>query len=274
MVQDAAARLRAVPPADAGAGPSGRRERTRILKHRSYLRVALRIVTEEGLEALTMARLATEADAAVGTVYGYFPSKAALVAEVQREAIETLARSYLLSSTRLEDRLTAASAGRSRPDEATIALTRLLGFVRFWIAAFEAFPQEAGLNAMLLSHPGDKNPEDAARVVPAALHLLDQARARLDEAADAGGLHPGDSTERVVTLAAAVTGVIQVDSLSYLDPELFDGPRLADRLALDLLTGWGAPPAALAAASDRIDALAADGPLAPPVPTADPSPED
>jgi AcrR family transcriptional regulator len=275
VVQNSSAQLRAVPSlSDNGTPPAGRRERTRLLRHRTYLRVALRIVTEEGLEALTMARLATEADAAVGTVYTYFPSKAALVAEVQREAIETLSRSYLLVSTRLEDRLASATAGPDRPDDATVALTRVLGFVRFWIAAFEAFPEEAGLNAMLLSHPTGMSPEDTARVMPAALHLLDQARARLDEATDAGALHPGDGTERVVTLAAAVTGVIQLNTLAPLDPELFDGSRLASRLALDLLSGWGAPASSLAAAVDRIDALAADGPLAPPVPDTDPIPEE
>ena len=45
----------------------------------------------EGFDALTMQRLADECDAAVGAVYRYFPSKGALVAEVQREAIDRLA---------------------------------------------------------------------------------------------------------------------------------------------------------------------------------------
>jgi len=254
--------------------PTGRRARTRALRHRTYLRIALRIVTEEGLDALTMARLASEADAAVGTVYTYFPSKAALVAEVQREAIETLGRSYLLLTSRLEERLAAEEAGPRAPEAAVLALTRVLGFTRFWIAAFETFPQEAGLNAMLLSNPIGMTPEDSARVVPAAMHLLDQARTRLDEATQVGALHDGDVDDRVVTLAAAVTGVIQLDTLAPLDPHLFDGARLAEQLALDLLAGWGADDATLAAATDRITTLAADGPLAPPVPDADLDPED
>ena len=264
--------LRLVTTPDDAPAPPGRRARSRLLKHRTYLQVALQIVTEEGLDALTMSRLAAEADAAVGTVYTYFPSKAALVAEVQREAIETLGRSYVLLHARLESSLAAEPAGALGPDEA--ALTRLLGFVRFWIATFETFPQEAGLNAMLLAQPSLMAAEDAARVVPAALRLLDAARACLDDAADSGALHAGDGADRVVTLAAAVTGVVQVRTLQPLDPHLFDGARLAERLALDLLAGWGAEAGTLAAAAARIDELAATGPLAPPIPNLDPPLED
>lgn len=256
------AALRLVGEDEAAPPPTGRRARSRLLRHRTYLQLALEIVTEEGLDALTMARLARDADAAVGTVYTYFPSKAALVAEVQREAIETLGHSYVLLHARLEADLEEDPLS---PDVA--ALVRLLGFVRFWIATFEAFPQEAGLNAMLLAQPSGMEPEDAARVVPAALRLLDAARACLDAAVDAGALDPTDDhgADRVVTLAAAITGVLQVRTLQPLDPHLFDGARLAEQLALDLLRAWGARPAELAQADARIDQLAATGPLAPPV---------
>lgn len=244
---------------DPAPAPGGRRARTRLRRHRTYLRSALSIVVDEGLEALTMARLADEADAAVGTVYTYFPSKAALVAEVQREAIETLGRSYLLGRAKLDERL-----GGVDDDEA--ALTRLAGFVRFWIAAFDAFPQEARLNAMLLAQPTGMELADAARVAPAALRLLDEAADCYDAAVVAGALSPADSTERVVTLAAAVTGVVQLDTLAPLDPDLFDGARLAAALADDLLVAWGAPRRTLDAALVHVDRLAADGGLAPAVP--------
>lgn len=262
VLQDGLARLRAVPdPVDGepAPAPDGRRARTRLRRHRAYLRSALAIVTQEGLEALTMARLADEADAAVGTVYTYFPSKAALVAEVQREAIETLGRSYLLGRARLDERLHGVA-----DDEA--ALARLAGFVRFWIAAFDAFPQEARLNAMLLAQPTGMEPADAARVVPAALRLLDEAADCHDAAVAAGALSPADSTERVVTLAAAVTGVVQLDTLAPLDPDLFDGARLAAGLADDLFVSWGARRPALHAALAHVDRLAALGGLAPAVP--------
>lgn len=268
VVQDPVAALRLV--ADEGEAtapdpPAGRRAQSRLLRHRTYLQVALEIVTEEGLDALTMQRIAKEAGAAVGTVYTYFPSKAALVAEVQREAIETLGRSYVLLHDRLERALEAASPV---PDDER-SLTRLLGFVRFWIAAFDEFPQEAGLNAMLLAQPTMMEMEDAARVVPAALRLLEAARTCIEDCATTGALADGEPFDRVVTLAAATTGTIQVRTLQPLDEHAFDGGRLARRLALDLLRGWGAPDHLLAAAHHHVEALAAEGPLAPPIPTED-----
>lgn len=265
MVQDPIAALRLVAAAEDEQEPTGRRAQSRLLRHRTYLRVALEIVTTEGLDALTMQRIAKEAGAAVGTVYTYFPSKAALVAEVQREAIETLGRSYVLLHARLEQ---ALADGDPLPADQQ-ALTRLLAFVRFWIAAFDEYPQEAGLNAMLLAQPSMMDLEDAARVLPAALRLLDAARSCIVDCTEAGALSAGDAFDRVVTLAAAVTGTVQVQSLRDLDQHLFDGSRLASQLALDLLRGWGAAEPTLVVAVARVEALAAAGPLAPPIPDED-----
>src|SRR6478735_9584117 len=82
-------------PVTEAAAP-GRRERNRLTRTRVFLDTAFRIVTAEGFDALTMQRLADETDAAIGAVYRYFPSKGALVAEVQREAIERLGHSYMM----------------------------------------------------------------------------------------------------------------------------------------------------------------------------------
>src|SRR5690606_12964446 len=87
------------------AAPLGRRERNRLARHRSFLDAALRIATDEGVHRLTMQRLADEVDAAVGTVYTYFPSKGALLAEVQREAVDRLTGSYLLLRPVIDERV-------------------------------------------------------------------------------------------------------------------------------------------------------------------------
>ena len=68
--------------------PLGRREANRRAREQAYLHAAMDIVSRDGLRSLTMLRLADEVDAAVGTVYTYFPSKGALIGELQREAIE------------------------------------------------------------------------------------------------------------------------------------------------------------------------------------------
>lgn len=244
-----------------GAAPPGRRARNRLARTRSYLAAALHIVSTEGLHALTMQRVADEVDCAIGTIYSYFPSKGALLAEVQRAAIDRLTESYLLGRADLERTLGDAL------DDPERALARLIAFGRFWIAAVEAYPRESHLQQMLLTAgSGVMNDDDAARVVPSAMRLLDQARACLEDAVRAGVLAPGDSMERVVVWAAAVSGVLQLSNLSVHDDELFDGARLARQCSDDLLLAWGAPHSLLTRVDNEIDDFARSHALAPRVP--------
>lgn len=235
--------------------PEGRRARNRLARHRAFLEAALRIATEEGLPALTMQRLAAEADAAVGAVYTYFPSKGALVAEVQREAVERLTASYLQLRPRVEDQVADAA-----PEPA--ALAHLVGFARYMIDSVEVLPQEQRLLQQLVADADELVPtEEGARVLPAVLRLLDLARQRFAVAVEVGALVPGDPMERTVVLAAALNGVLQLDKLARWDPDLLDARRLARSLVDDLLAGWGADPAHLAAAHAAIDRLARRRPL-------------
>ncbi len=248
--------------ADVGEA-SDRRERTRLARHRVYLQTALRVATEEGLDALTMQRLAAEVDAAVGTVYTYFSSKGALVAEVQRESIERLTASYLLLRPDLERRVA---------DEAPriAALAHLVGFARFWIASMDTFPQEQRLLQALMSNADRALVDDEAiRVVPAGMRLLGLARERFAHAAEVGALTPAEPMERTVVLAATLSGVLQLSKLRRWDPDLLDGPRLAAGFVDDLFIGWGADVGELAAAHAHIDMLARRQTLARPIPEED-----
>lgn len=240
-----------------------RRERNRLERHRAFLDTAKWVVAAEGLEALTMQRLAKELDCAVGTAYTYFPSKSALVAELQRDAIETLTESYLLFRARFDQDV--ASSETSAP---VVALAHLVAFGRFWVATFESFPEEARLLQLLMSEPGRSviGDDDVGRVIPAAMRLLDHARTAFARASATGAVTEGDPMERSVVMAATLNGMLLLDRLARVDPALFDGQRLARASTLDLLRSWGADPAALAAADRRVDALAATGPLAPPLP--------
>lgn len=257
----------AVRPAPDGAPPvapvGSRRARNRLARHRDYLQAALGIATEEGLAALTMQRLASEVDAAVGTVYTYFPSKGALVAEVQREAVDRLTASYLLLRPVIEERVADL-------DPSVAALAHLSGFARFCIESVRTLPQEQRLLQQLMYDADQMVPtEEGARVLPTIMRLLELARERFALAAEVGALQPADAMERTIVLAAALNGVLQVGKLSRWDPDLLDGPRLARVLVDDLLAGWGAEPALLAEAHAVIDAIARRGPLARPLPHGD-----
>ena len=241
------------------AGTSGRRARNRQERERSYLVAAMEIAGRDGHRGLTMQRLADEVDAAVGTVYTYFPSKGALFAELQREAIERLTASYHLVRNRSE--VVLADIGY---DEQRAAVARLAVFGRFWVAAAISLPQEASFLHALISESEQLVPEEEHhRVMPAALALLDEARSCVEAAADVGAIRVDDAMNLVIRWAAALTGALLAGNLASLNPEAFDGQRLAINLQRDLLMGWGATRDQVTQAFDHVDELAREASLAP-----------
>ena len=218
------------------------------------------IAGREGIRGLTMQRLADEVDAAVGTVYTYFPSKGALVAELQRESIEHLTASYHRTRERSEARLS------SWTDPVEVAVARLLVFGRFWVATVDTLPHESAfLHALISESEESIPPEEHHRVMPAALALLDEARTEVTRAASVGAITVDDPMDVVIRWAAALTGVLLTSNLAPLNPRAFDGRRLARVLQRDLLAGWGASAADIARAEVHVADLEAEGPLAPPV---------
>ena len=82
-----------------------RRERARDEKRQRMLAAASRVIDRDGLAGVTMHAVADELDAAVGTIYNYFPSKAALVAALQGQAVDTLRASHQAASQRWDEEL-------------------------------------------------------------------------------------------------------------------------------------------------------------------------
>ncbi len=240
--------------------PEGRRARNRRERERAYLDAAMDIAGRDGIRGLTMQRLADAIDAAVGTVYTYFPSKGALVAELQRESIERLLASY----HRTRDRSRVILAEWDDPGAEAVA--RLLVFGRFWIASADTLPHEAAfLHALVFESEESVPPEEHHRSMPAALELLDEARSEVVHAATLGAIVIDDAMDVVIRWAAALTGVLLTSNLAPLNPRAFDGRRLAPVLQRDLLAGWGARADLIDRAEAHVAELVAAGPLAPPV---------
>lgn len=250
----------ALPSTDGPVTAPGPRARNRIAREQAYLDAAMEIALRDGLEALTMTRLAESVDAAVGTVYTYFPSKGALVAEMQRVAIERLTASYHQTRDRSEREL----AGWDDPK--AIAVARLDVFGRFWVASVETLPEESGLLHGLISQNRMVVPdEERHRVLPTALALLGEARDVVVGAAEVGAIAIDDPIGVVIRWAAALTGVLLTVNLKVGSPIDFNPIELAVRIQRDLLVGWGAPIDLVERAERHVAALESGGPLAPQV---------
>jgi AcrR family transcriptional regulator len=226
----------------------GYRERHRAARRREFLDIARQIVNTESQAALTMQRLAEETGSSAGGPYVYFPSKDALLAELQLEAFDIVLRSYRLGRVHLEEFLAGQGA-----DRADAALTGVLANCVFWVESEETLPQDIELTRRLIGGHTTVEIDPQAGVLPIALEVVEEGRQRIEAAVEAGAIGQGNSVERAIVLVASMTGVALVSKLGDWDNELFDGRRLASSLAEDILDGWGAPRPSLEAAAALLD---------------------
>ncbi|HYF46738.1 MAG TPA: helix-turn-helix domain-containing protein [Acidimicrobiales bacterium] len=222
-----------------------RRDRRHDARRSEFLAAARAVAEQDGLDALTIKGLARRLDCAVGTMYTYFPSKGALLAALQADAIERLAAVYDGAADRLEARIDGLG------DEGR-ALARLVAFGRFIIVAERRMPEEFHLQQQLLAQAGVADTDHVDEVIPVAFALLARPQGLIEDGVARGVLAPGESFDRTVSWVAAVNGVLTLDGIQHPGAGLFDTGLLADRLTFDLLVGWGADRAALDGAADHV----------------------
>jgi AcrR family transcriptional regulator len=237
-----------------------RRERARDEKRQRFLGAASRVIDEHGLAGLTMQAVAEQLDCAVGTIYTYFRSKAALLAALQEAAVDTLLASYRTARETWD----AALEDEDLDDELSV-LVHLQAFGAFFCAASVVFGDEFELQRLLLTErPPGVSPAELRETMPVIVRLTEMPRELLDAGVQAAVLEDGDNLERVVRWLAALDGVLLLDQLSGVDRHLFRAQHHGRALTADLLTGWGADRAEVEVAASHVDRLAALGPLAPP----------
>lgn len=219
----------------------------------------MRVVAREGLADLTMQSVADEVGCAIGTIYTHFPSKGHLVADLQNAAVLQLIKSYQRVQARSHEEL-----DRTEPDARQRAAADLVLYGEFYIAAWDAFPEESHLLFSVMAERGEVVPaSELGRVFGTAVVLLVMGREAIDAAVETGALEPGASMDRVVIGAACLLGVLLTSQVEHVDPSTFDHRRLTRAAWHTLLAGWGMSDVVWIAAEAHIDTLAESGPLAP-----------
>lgn len=207
-----------------------RRGRTRARRLDEITGAALELVRDEGLEGLTTHALARRLDLAVGALYRYFPSKTALLAAVERRALEEL-------GAHLRRSLDACD-GAFRGDR--VALTRLVLAGRAYARFARERRTEAGLIGQMLADPRVLVPgAEGAALVTTTMSLLGEVAALFTAAVDEATLPSGDAMDRAVLFWSGLRGVLELSKLRAHAPG-FDAAPLADAMMCALLVGFGA----------------------------------
>ncbi len=84
-------------------GLKERRERERGQRRRQILNAAKFLIFRDGINAASISRIAKKAELGVGTIYFYFKSKEEIIAAIQDEGLEILARSIKKAYTKGAD---------------------------------------------------------------------------------------------------------------------------------------------------------------------------
>ncbi len=225
-------------PAPKRTTPRGRARREQLLD------AAQQIATDEGLEALTVARLAGDVGLAVGALYRHFDGKEALLGALQARAIADF---HLAMQARVE---------RSRRELSDRGVAEDVRSLALALIAFSAYPTEADraparyrmLDAFL-SAPDPVLSEQGARALEEVVSPIVVTCAELlGDAAAVGALAPGDQVQRTHAAWAALHGLGHFRKRDRLVPEHLRTPALLRVLLRDLFAAWGARPQAFDAA--------------------------
>jgi AcrR family transcriptional regulator len=230
-----------------GGSTTSFRQRRRADTKRAIVDAAMARLGAQGLEGLTMRRLARDLGCTEPALYRYFASKDALLAALTREVVDRLGA--------LLER--ADAAARQRASEGALALVRVVLGAEVYAAVMRERAGEAALLTLVLGDPRYLVDRDAsAPTVEAVGRLLGRVERWVLAAQEAGALEAGDARARSVRLWTAAHGAAQLRKFDRFGVPHLQVARVRHGFLSDLLRAWGADPSAVAAALEAADAAA------------------
>ena len=217
-----------------------RRAEKRAAKQVELLDTAMHIITSEGLEALTIARLAKDMGASVGGLYRYYPSKEAIIVALENRAIQSFSEWV---RTELEAVNTAIASLRPQPSDANAALIRLIAGFEAYLKDAEAEPARHRLLDIFLSVPAPiLSDEDAIAVNETLRPVIEYYSGLIEGAVKAGVLEAGDAAQRTYVIWAGVHGLDHFRNRDRILPENLQTKHIFVQFVTSTLRGWGAKP--------------------------------
>jgi len=198
----------------------------RELRSEAILDAASAVLEAEGLDGLTLGRVAAAMQLVPGALYRYYDSKDALLAGLQRRAVGQIGAV-----------IEKAVAGL--PPQKCIA--RLLAVARAYASLPAEAPQAWHLVGLMLAEPKPLlSAAEAAKTFPLLTPLLFGVRDTLEQAVRLELLRKGDSAERTLAFWGALHGAAALGKLKLWAPQLPETEAVCLHAASTLLKGWGA----------------------------------
>ena len=209
-----------------------RRSRKRQERTQRILSTAQTILLNEGLEAVTVHRIARELDLTVGALYRYFPSKQAMLTALG----EDIVRGFTSSLSQIIDIYEA-----SLDEEQTAsALTPLLVISNAFLEMAESSPARYRMVDLMLVDPRSMVPEeDRMMVLQSLFEFLARVEQLLEQATTENIISKGHARERTIVLWSALLGINSMLKMRRLYPEQVPAKNLGEDTISALFIAWG-----------------------------------
>ena len=230
---------------------STRVQRKRDERRERIVEAAFKAVSERGPADFSLNQLARDLDYTPGALYWYFPSKEALVLEIQSRAFGQLA--VMLKEGRERWLADPAIEGRDAP---TRLLHALLCQARWYLQLDTVAPEYPRIISFSVDPRILLNDEQAQDLMKVLAVLFVESSVAFNEAQAAGLLTDAIAMQRTIQYWAALHGMVSTSKLARLNPALFQVESLGMNSAEALLLGWGAPASALATAKELLKSTA------------------
>lgn len=223
--------------------------RQKDIKAEALVDTAMAIIAKEGLEGLTLARVAKELGLVTTAIYRYFASKDALLAALHRRAIHTVHERFRSELQRWDER-------SKRMSDDTRALAKIVATARFYVSLPEKMPEAFRLFALMLADPRPLvDDESAIASIPVVAGFIGDASSLFVEAERVKAIEPGMQLARTAMFWATLHGLTQLAKLRRLAPESPTPLAVADQATLTLLRGMGATDVGIRRAIRAVDKL-------------------
>ncbi len=208
--------------------PKNRRRKAQIEK---LLDTAMKIVSIDGAEALTMQNLAHRLDFTPGALYRYYSSKDQIIAELQIKCIQEFNNVFELAKNKINESV-------KNSELRSIVFIVTIGEI-FGNFAFEE-PLKFGFLTNILVEPKVMVDDiNTSKVADEFKNLFLKVSFPFFEAVNKKIMNPGNPAERALIYIASLQGILQLRKLSRIDSGLFDPVLLRKNLTKSLLLGWG-----------------------------------
>jgi AcrR family transcriptional regulator len=212
--------------------PIDRRSRKRQERTQLILATAQTILLNEGLEAVTVHRIARELDLTVGALYRYFPSKQAMLTALG----EDIVRSVTSSLGQIADIYEASV----QDSQAASPLTPVLVISRAFIEMAESSPARYRMVDLMLVDPRSMVPEeDRPMVLHTLFEMLGRVEQLLKQSTAEHLISAGQPRERTIVLWSALLGINSMLKMRRLYPEQVPAKNLGEDTITALFVAWG-----------------------------------